>query len=65
MKTASVRLGNHATIGLGSLISIGVTIGPGVQIGAMSLVPKHVTLDGPGTYAGVPARPLAPPARRE
>ena len=58
VKTAPVRLGDHATIGLGSLISIGVTIGPGVQIGALSLVPKHVTLDGPGTYAGVPARPL-------
>ena len=69
VKTAPVRLGDHATIGLGSLISIGVTIGPGVQIGALSLVPKHVTLDGPGTYAGVPARPLgsdaSPPARRE
>ena len=72
VKTAPVRLGNHATIGLGSLISIGVTIGAGVQIGALSLVPKHVTLDGPGTYAGVPARPLgapgsdaSPPARRE
>ncbi len=68
VKTAPVRLGDHATIGLGSLISIGVTIGPGVQIGALSLVPKHVTLDGPGTYAGVPARPLgsdaSPPARR-
>ena len=59
VKTARVRLGDHATIGLGSLISIGVTIGPGVQIGALSLVPKHVTLAGPGTYAGVPARPLA------
>jgi len=68
VKTAPVRLGDHATIGLGSLISIGVTIGPGVQIGALSLVPKHVTLDEPGTYAGVPARPLgsdaSPPARR-
>ena len=69
VKTAPVRLGDHATIGLGSLISIGVTIGPGVQIGALSLVPKHVTLAGPGTYAGVPARLLdtdaSPPARRE
>lgn len=68
VKTATVRLGNHATIGLGSLISIGVTIGPGVQIGALSLVPKHTTLDEPGTYAGVPARPLgadgSPPTRR-
>ncbi|MXY25084.1 MAG: hypothetical protein F4Y45_11250 [Acidobacteria bacterium] len=68
VKTAHVRLGDRSTIGLGSLISIGVTIGPSVQIGALSLVPKHVTLDGPGTYAGVPARPLgsdaSPPARQ-
>ena len=68
VKTAPVRLGDHASIGLGSLISIGVTIGPRVQIGALSLVPKHVTLKGPGTYAGVPARPLgsgasSPPRR--
>lgn len=59
VKTASVRLGNHVTVGLGSVIGIGVTIGPDVQIGALSLVPKHVTLDGGRVYVGVPARPLA------
>ena len=59
VKTARVRLRNHVTIGLGSVIGIGVTIGPDAQIGALSLVPKHVTLDGGRVYVGVPARPLA------
>lgn len=62
VKTASVRLGNHVTVGLGSVIGIGVTVGPDVQIGALSLVPKHVTLDGGHVYVGVPARPLVPGA---
>ena len=47
---------------------IGVTIGPDVQIGALSLVPKHATLDGGRVYVGVPARPLvrggSPPDQR-
>ena len=59
VKTAPVRLRNHVTVGVGSVIGIGVTIGSDVQIGALSLVPKHVTLDGGSVYVGVPARPLA------
>ena len=66
VKTGRVRLRNHVTIGLGSVIGIGVTIGPDVQVGALSLVPKNVTLDRRGVYVGVPARHLAdrsePPA---
>ena len=58
VKTAPVRLGNHVTVGLGSVIGIGVTIGSDVQVGALSLVPKHVTLDGDRIYVGVPARAL-------
>ena len=34
-------------------------MGSDVQIGAMSLVPKNVALDGGRVYVGVPARPLA------
>ena len=62
VKTAPVRLGNDVTVGLGSVIGIGigVTIGSDVQIGALSLVPKHATLDGGRVYVGVPARPLVP-----
>ena len=67
VKTAPVRWRNHVTVGLGSVIGIGVTIGSDVQIGALSLVPKHVTLDGGRVYGGVPARPLvsdaSPPDR--
>ena len=59
VKTGRVCLRNHVTIGLGSVIGIGATIGPDVQIGALSLVPKHVTLDTRGVYVGVPARHLA------
>ena len=58
VKTAPMRLGNHVTAGLGSVIGIGVSIGSDVQIGALSLVPKHVTLDGGRIYVGVPARAL-------
>ena len=48
-----------------ALAASGVTIGPGVQIGALSLVPEHVTLDGPGTYAGCrPDRSVPVPPRR-
>ena len=58
VKTAPVRLRDRVTIGLGSVIGIGVTIGSDVQIGALSLVPKHATLEGGCIYVGVPARRL-------
>ena len=64
VKTAPVRLNDRVTVGLGSVISIGVTVGSDVQIGALSLVPKHVTLEGARVYAGVPARPLGSDAAR-
>jgi acetyltransferase-like isoleucine patch superfamily enzyme len=58
VKTARVRLDNNVTIGLGSLIEIGVDIGSDVQVGALSSVPKHTKLAGGGVYPGVPAVPL-------
>ena len=64
VKTAPVRLNDRVTVGLGSVISIGVTVGSDVQIGALSLVPKHVALDGGHVYVGVPARPLGSDAAR-
>jgi acetyltransferase-like isoleucine patch superfamily enzyme len=64
VKTGRVRLGRHVTIGLGSVIEIGTDIGPDCQIGALSLVPKHTTLDASATYVGIPVRRLgAPPTR--
>ena len=56
VKTARVRLGRDVTIGLGSVLDIGVTVGDGCQVGALSLVPKHTTLEPGGVYAGIPAR---------
>jgi acetyltransferase-like isoleucine patch superfamily enzyme len=56
VKTARVRLGREVTIGLGSVIDIGVTVGDGTQVGALSFVPKHSVLEPDGVYAGIPVR---------
>lgn len=61
VKTAGVRLGDHVTIGLGTVIDIGVDVGPGCQIGALSFVPKHSTLRAGSVYAGIPVKPLGQP----
>ena len=58
VKTARVRLGNNVTIGLGSVIEIGVEIGSDSQVGALSFVPKYTKLKGGVVYAGTPAMPL-------
>jgi acetyltransferase-like isoleucine patch superfamily enzyme len=58
VKTARVRLDHDVTIGLGSVIEIGVEIGAHVQVGALSFVPKHTKLEGGRIYAGAPAVPL-------
>jgi acetyltransferase-like isoleucine patch superfamily enzyme len=62
VKTARVRLGRNVTIGLGSIIDIGVTVGDGCQVGALSLVPKHTTLEPDAVYAGIPVRRLDRPS---
>lgn len=59
VKTARVRLGNNVTIGLGSVIAIGVEVGSNAQIGALSFVPKYARLPGGVVYAGAPAVPLS------
>ena len=58
VKTARVRLGNSVTIGLGSVIEIGVEIGADSQVGALSFVPKYTKLQGGLVYVGAPAVPL-------
>lgn len=55
VKTAALRLGRNVTIGLGSVIEIGVDIGPDCEVGALSFVPKHTKLEGGAIYAGIPA----------
>jgi acetyltransferase-like isoleucine patch superfamily enzyme len=56
VKTAKVRLGDAVTVGVSSLVGIGVEAGPGCQIGALSVVPKFSKLEAGQTYAGVPVR---------
>ena len=58
VKTGRVRIGSHVTIGLGSVIEIGVEVGDHAQIGALSFVPKRVQLEGGHVYAGAPVRRL-------
>jgi non-ribosomal peptide synthetase-like protein len=58
VKTGGVRLGHDVTVGLGSIIDIGVDVGPHCQIGAMSFVPKHTKLPAGSVYAGVPVKRL-------
>ena len=55
VKTAPVRLGSGVTLGLGSVIEIGVEVGDGCQVGALSFVPKHSRLQAGAIYAGIPA----------
>jgi non-ribosomal peptide synthetase-like protein len=56
LRTGTVRLGRNVTIGVGSVIDIGVVAGDGCQVGAMSLVPKHARLEPASLYMGVPAQ---------
>lgn len=56
MKTAPVRLGRNVTIGVGTVIEIGVEVGAETEVGALSVVPKHRVLEPGAVYAGVPVR---------
>ncbi|HXV59072.1 MAG TPA: hypothetical protein VEK15_00150 [Vicinamibacteria bacterium] len=58
LKTARVRLGRGVTVGVGSVVSIGVEAGDGCQIGALSFVPKFSKLEANGIYVGTPVRKL-------
>jgi acetyltransferase-like isoleucine patch superfamily enzyme len=58
LKTAPVRLGNKVTIGVGSVIDIGVEAGAGCQVGALAFVPKFSKLDAGSVYVGIPVRKL-------
>ena len=62
LKTAGVRLGRGVTVGVASIIDIGVDVGERCQIGAMTLVPKHTRLEAGAVYAGIPAQRLTPPS---
>lgn len=63
VKTGRVRLGHGVTVGLGSMVGIGVDAGDRCQIGALSVVPKNTVLEPGGVYVGVPVRKVAKDAR--
>ena len=52
--TMRVRLGRNVTIGVGSMVEIGVEAGDGSQVGALSFVPKRTKLEPGGIYVGIP-----------
>lgn len=56
MWTGRVRLGRGVTIGNGSVIGFDITIEDGVQVGALTVVPKGAVLEAGGVYVGAPAR---------
>jgi acetyltransferase-like isoleucine patch superfamily enzyme len=58
VKTGRVRLGSGVTVGLGSMVGIGVVAGDRCQIGALSVVPKYSRLDAGTVYVGVPVRKI-------
>jgi acetyltransferase-like isoleucine patch superfamily enzyme len=60
VRTAAVRLGRGVTIGLGSVVGIGVEAGPLCRVGALSVVPKFERLDAGATYVGAPVHKLEP-----
>jgi acetyltransferase-like isoleucine patch superfamily enzyme len=60
VKTAAVRVGAGSTIGVNAHVEIGADIGPGCQIGSLSMVPKYTVLTGPGVFVGVPVHRLDP-----
>ena len=58
VKTAPVKLGRGVTVGVGSVVSIGVEAGDECQVGALSYVPKFSKLDEGGVYVGIPVKRL-------
>ncbi|MGH7680321.1 MAG: hypothetical protein ACRENU_17765 [Gemmatimonadaceae bacterium] len=62
LRTASVRLGRGVTIGIGTVVEIGVDVGDRTAVGALSVVPKFSKLASSSVYGGVPVRRLTPGA---
>jgi serine acetyltransferase len=60
VKTARVRLGDRVTVGVGSIVDIGVCAEHDAQIGALSVVPKYTILAASTRYVGIPAHALKP-----
>jgi acetyltransferase-like isoleucine patch superfamily enzyme len=56
VKTGGVHLGRNTTVGVSSIVEIGVTTGANCEIGALSFVPKNTNLEADAIYAGIPAK---------
>ncbi len=56
VKTGEVHLGRNTTVGVSSIVEIGVTTGPNCEIGALSFVPKNMKLESDAIYAGIPVK---------
>ena len=56
VKTGGVHLGRNTTVGVSSIVEIGVTTGANCEVGALSFVPKNIKLEPDSVYAGIPAR---------
>ena len=56
VKTGGVHLARNTTVGVSSIVEIGVTTGPNCEIGALSFVPKNTKLEADAIYVGIPAR---------
>jgi acetyltransferase-like isoleucine patch superfamily enzyme len=56
VKTGTVHLGRNTTVGVSSIVEIGVTTGPNCEIGALSFVPKHMKLEADAIYVGIPVK---------
>ncbi len=64
VKTAKVVLEDRVTVGVSSIVGIGVHAKMGCQIGAMSFVPKFSVLEANRNYGGIPVHPLHPSTRQ-
>lgn len=58
VRTGSIELGAGTTIGVNTILGLGVETGRNCQVGALSFVPKHSRLSADTAYGGVPAVPL-------
>jgi acetyltransferase-like isoleucine patch superfamily enzyme len=61
VKTGRVRVGRNVTIGVGSVVSVGVEIGDDAHVGALSFIPKWTQLEGHTTWVGAPVHRLEKP----
>jgi serine acetyltransferase len=56
--THAVRVGQNVTIGVGSVVMMGATIGDGCHVGALSFVPKGACHNRGVSYVVIPVQPI-------